>query len=154
MPVKVSDVEKTVFWHRELPPLAAAPLGEHVVEAQSRRVSGGFAHRDELWLQCEEELAANARERLEAEVVRLGGRYAHVLNESIDSKHDLANDEAWLHGRYRYMLYRERCYADRPSCVTSVWVTGGTASRCCRAKPPSSLTDYAARLLSCWRLHA
>jgi hypothetical protein len=100
------DGVKVVYWHRELPPLAAQSAGEHVVEAQSRRVPGGFAHRDELWLTCEADLAASARERLEAEVARLGGRYAHVLGEFIDSRHDMATDEAWLHGRYEFMLYR------------------------------------------------
>jgi hypothetical protein len=38
--------------------------------------------------------------------VRLGGHYAHVLDESIDSRHDGVTSEAWLHGRFTYMLYR------------------------------------------------
>jgi hypothetical protein len=106
MQTNVPAQTKIVYWHRELPPLSATPLGEHVVEAQSGRVPGGFAHRDELWVKCQADLASNARQRLETEVARLGGRYAHVLNESIDSRHDLATDEAWLHGHYEYMLYR------------------------------------------------
>jgi hypothetical protein len=32
--------------------------------------------------------------------------YAHVLDESIDSRHDGATGEAWLQGRFTYMLYR------------------------------------------------
>jgi len=46
-----------VYWHRELPPLDAAALSEHVVEADSVRARA-------------------------------------------------SRDEAWLHGRYTYMLYR------------------------------------------------
>jgi hypothetical protein len=44
--------------------------------------------------------------RLEQEVVRLGGRYAHILSESIDTRRDDVAGEAWLHGRFTYMLYR------------------------------------------------
>lgn len=49
---------------------------------------------------------AQARTRLEQEVVRLGGHFAHVLDESIDSRHDETTGEAWLHGCFTYMLYR------------------------------------------------
>jgi hypothetical protein len=45
-------------------------------------------------------------DRLRDEISRLGGRYAHVLHESIDTRHDAAAGEAWLHGRFTYMLYR------------------------------------------------
>jgi hypothetical protein len=48
----------------------------------------------------------HAADRLEQEVARLGGRCAHVLEEAIDSRHDDATNEAWLHGRFTYMLYR------------------------------------------------
>ena len=34
---------KIVYWHRELPPLDAEPLGEHTVEANSMRVAGSLA---------------------------------------------------------------------------------------------------------------
>jgi hypothetical protein len=96
-----------VFWHRELPPVAADVVDEHVVEAASARVAGTLSHRDELWEQCYQELMAAARERIEQEVDRLGGHYAHVLDESVDSKHDDATGEAWLHGRFTYVLYRD-----------------------------------------------
>jgi hypothetical protein len=36
----------------------------------------------------------------------VSGRYAHILHESIDSKHDDRVNEAWLHGRFAYVLYR------------------------------------------------
>jgi hypothetical protein len=47
-----------------------------------------------------------AQARLEQEVVRLGGNYAHVLDESVDSRHDDVTGESWLHGSFTYMLYR------------------------------------------------
>ena len=46
------------------------------------------------------------RARLEQEVARLDGRFAHVLTESIDSKRDDVANEAWLYGRFTYVLYR------------------------------------------------
>ena len=98
--------EKIIYWHGELPPLAAEVMGEYVVEATSGHVPGTLAHRDELWSRCFEDLMAQVRSRLEQEVLRLGGTCAHVLNESIDSKHDDASGETWLHGWFTYMLYR------------------------------------------------
>jgi hypothetical protein len=74
---------KVVYWHRELPPLDAEPLGEHTVEANSMRVAGGFAHRDDLWDQCYRDLMAQVHLRLDQEVHRLSGDYAHVLEETI-----------------------------------------------------------------------
>ena len=41
--------DPAIFWHRELPPLAADAIGEHVIEASSSRVSSTLARRDELW---------------------------------------------------------------------------------------------------------
>ena len=97
---------KIVYWHRELPPLSAQMMSEHTVEATSGRVPGTIAHRDELWDQCYQDLMAQTRLRLEQEVARLGGHYAHVLDESIDTRHDEATVETWLHGCFTYMLYR------------------------------------------------
>ena len=97
---------KIVYWHRELPPFNAEPMGEHIVEATSRHVPDTLAHRDEIWNHCQDELMANACERLREEIDRLGGRYAHVLDESIDTRHNAATGEAWLQGRFTYMLYR------------------------------------------------
>ena len=96
-----------IYWHRELPPSGAEPMGERTVEATSARVPSTLAHRDELWNRCYEDLMAQARARLEQEVVRLGGNDAHVLNESVDSRHDDTKDESWLHGCFTYMLYRQ-----------------------------------------------
>jgi hypothetical protein len=107
--VKASDDPsegQIVFWHRDLPPSNAELMAEHTVEATSARVAGTLAHRDELWDRCYQELMANTRARLAQEIARLGGHYAHVYEESIDSRHDDAAGEAWLHGRFAYMLYR------------------------------------------------
>ena len=100
------DEDKIVFWHRDLPPLQAELMAEHTLEASSSRVAGILSHRDELWDRCYQELLANTHTRLAQEISRLGGDYAHVHDESIDSRHDEAMGEAWLHGRFSYMLYR------------------------------------------------
>jgi hypothetical protein len=96
---------RVIFWHGDLPPVDAEPMGEHTVEATSRKVPGTLAHQDELWNRCYEDLMSQLRIRLKQEVDRLGGHYAHVLNESVDSRHDAVTREAWLHGRFDYMLY-------------------------------------------------
>jgi len=97
---------KVVYWHRDLPPLEAELMTEHTVEANSSRVPGTLAHRDELWDKCYDELMANAERRLVQEVARLGGHYAHVHDETLNPRHDDAAGEAWLHGVFSYMLYR------------------------------------------------
>jgi hypothetical protein len=97
----------TVYWHRQLPPLDATAIDEHTVEADSSHVPGIFAHRDDrLWGHCEQELLHNVGLRLDQEVHRLGGRCARILDERIEPKFDDVHGEAWLHGRYTYMLYR------------------------------------------------
>jgi hypothetical protein len=99
------DLLKTVFWHRELPPLDAEALGEHTLEAVSVHVPGTLSHRDEVWDRCYTDLMAEVGRRLEQEIARLGGRCVHVLRESIDSRRDDLRGEAWLHGRFDYVLY-------------------------------------------------
>ena len=106
MPTLRAANPTVVYWHRDLPPLAADVMGEYVVEASSGRVSSMLAHRDRLWTRCYAGLMEQAHSRLEQEVARLGGRYAHVLTESIDPHHDAATGEAWLQGRFTYVLYR------------------------------------------------
>ena len=100
------DPSKVVYWHRELPPLDSELVAEHTVDATSSRIAGTIAHRDELWDLCYRDLMRNAEERLTQEVARLGGDCAHVHDETIDSKHDDATGQAWLHGRFSYMLFR------------------------------------------------
>ena len=108
------DPRTIVYWHRDLPPLDAELVAEHVVEASSSRVSGRIAHRDELWNRCYDELMATAEHRLTQEVGRLGGDCAHVYEEIVDPRHDDLTGQGWLHGRFGYMLYRR----PRPTTVT------------------------------------
>jgi hypothetical protein len=98
------DTDRIVYWHQELPPIAADVVGDGEVEASSARVAGTLVNRDHLWEQHRAELAASARTRLEQEVRRRGGRYAHVRSEAIDVKRDEATGETWLHGRFGYVM--------------------------------------------------
>lgn len=95
-----------VYWHRELPPLGADPISDHVLEASSSRVPGTIAHRDDLWHVCYDDLMRQTALRLDQEVARLGGDYAHVVDEIIETRHDDVKGEAWLRGRFKYVLYR------------------------------------------------
>jgi hypothetical protein len=95
-----------IFWHRELPPLDAEMLGEHTLEATSSRVPGTLTQRGEEWDRCHQELMDLARDRFTQEMERLGGDYAHVLDESIEPRHDVRTNESWLRGRFTYVLYR------------------------------------------------
>jgi hypothetical protein len=97
---------KIVYWHRDLPPIDAQPIGEYTVEATSEHIPGTIARRDALWDECQRGLTTEVELRLAQEVVRLGGRCAHVLDERIDTKRDPVKNETWLHGRYTYTLYR------------------------------------------------
>jgi hypothetical protein len=101
-----NNERQVVYWHRELPPLEGEPIAQHTIEANSSRVPGTIAHRQELWDQCYRDLMATAESRLAQEVARLGGDFAHVHDEAIEPKHDDAAGEAWLHGRFGYSLYR------------------------------------------------
>jgi hypothetical protein len=96
-----------VYWHRELPPLTAEAMEEHTLEASSRHVPLAFSRGDEEWGRCYGDLMMQARARLAQEVARLGGHYAHVREEIIFPRHDEAAGEAWLYGRFQYVLYRE-----------------------------------------------
>jgi hypothetical protein len=98
--------KKVVYWHSELPPLDAEARDQHVIEAASLRVANKIENRDELWHRCYGDLMVNAQWRLEQEVARLGGDYAHVLDEVVDSRRDDRTGETWLHGIFTYMLYR------------------------------------------------
>jgi hypothetical protein len=104
----VGNNAKVIYWRQELPPFEAEMIGEYTVEAVSGRVPGTLAHRDELWARCYDDLMRETSSRLEQEIVRLGGDYAHVRDESIESKHDERTGENWLHGRFTYALYRRR----------------------------------------------
>lgn len=103
--------EKTIFWHRELPPRDAEPIGDHTVEATSARVAGTLQQHDGLWDACYQQLMDRAAVRLQQEMHRLGGDYAHVLTEEIEPRHDDRTGEAWMYGRFDYALYRRRLRA-------------------------------------------
>ncbi|MFO7303331.1 MAG: hypothetical protein DIU54_013035 [Acidobacteriota bacterium] len=97
---------KTIYWHRDLPPLDAEAVSEHTIEADSSRVPRRFSRSDDLWDRCYAELMENVERRLLQELQRLGGRYARVHDEKIEPKHNDATGESWLHGRFGYVLYR------------------------------------------------
>jgi hypothetical protein len=97
---------RRIYWHRELPPLDATMIAEDELEAVSFRVPGPMKHRDELWQDCYRDLMRETVSRLGQEVARHHGRYAHVLKESIDSRHDDATGQRWLHGRFRFTVLR------------------------------------------------
>lgn len=96
-----------IYTRREYPPLSAEVFGADTIEVTSRRVQGGLSHRDDAWVLCYEDLIDRLRTRLEQEVVRRDGDYAHVRDEVIEVRHDEGKGEAWLYGRFQYVLYRE-----------------------------------------------
>jgi hypothetical protein len=106
MMTSYDETAPVVYWHRQLPPLRAEAVDEHTIEANSIRVPWTVADHDELWDRCRVDLAARVSYRVEQEVARLGGRFAHVLGERIDTKRDQVTGDVWLSGRYTYMLYR------------------------------------------------
>jgi hypothetical protein len=109
-------MQKMVFWHREVPPRDAEAVGDHTIEATSARVPGTLQHRDDLWDHCYQELMDRARVRLEQEIARLGGHYAHVLTEEIEPRHDDRSGEAWMYGRFDFELYRRNSHrVNKPS---------------------------------------
>ena len=109
-------VERVTYWHRDLPPIDAEIIGEHTLEAASRHVPGTLSHRDDLWRTCYDDLMKQAEIRVAQEVARLSGHYAHVFDEAIDVRRDEVKNEAWLRGRFSYLLYQRRsCLAaDKP----------------------------------------
>jgi hypothetical protein len=113
---RTAQLAKKIYWHRELPPLSAELISEHTVEADSGRVAATLTHRDELWGRCYAELMARAEERLIQEIGRLEGDYAHIHDEAITPKHDAVTGTSWLHGRFAYVLYRERAGHDGTGC--------------------------------------
>ena len=107
MSTSANTEPQILYWHRDLPPLSAEAIGEHMLEATSRRVTARFSHADEEWNRSYEDLMTQVRSRMTQEVARLGGHYAHVGEEVITPQHDDAVGEAWLYGRFKYVLYRE-----------------------------------------------
>jgi hypothetical protein len=81
-------------------------LDEHVLEARSDRVPASIERDGDLWDRRHAMLIEHATARLGQEVARLGGHYAHVLDEHIESRRDDLSNESWLQGRFDYVLYR------------------------------------------------
>jgi hypothetical protein len=105
-PTERATASQQIYWHRELPPPDAQPMGDHVVEATSGRVPGTLAHRDDMWDHCYRELMARTTERLGQEIARLDGDCARVLGEHVEPRRDERTGEAWMYGRFEYELYR------------------------------------------------
>jgi len=99
---------RVVYWHRELPPREAEPIGAHTIEATSDRLPGPLGNRGEVWNRCYRQMMNRIDGRLRQEITRLGGNYAHVLGETIEPRYDDATGEAWMYGRFDYELYRAR----------------------------------------------
>ncbi len=97
--------DKRIYWHKELPPLGAPSMGEHWITATSDPVEYHYAHRTELWSQCVASLGKNLESRLRAEIERLGGHHAHVLEEHIVPRIDHVDGTYRLEGRYDYVLF-------------------------------------------------
>jgi hypothetical protein len=104
----IEQASKAVYWHRELPPRDAEPIGNHTIEATSGRVPQTLEYREKMWDRCYRELMDRTRLRLAQEILRLGGDYAHVVKEEIAPRHDDRTCEAWMYGRFDYELYRRR----------------------------------------------
>jgi hypothetical protein len=108
---RTERTSRIVYWHRELPPRNAEPIGSHTIEATSDRVPGTLARRDDIWDCCYHQLMDRAACRLEQEVLRLGGDCARVRGETLEPRHDNRTGEAWIYGRFDYELYRASAHA-------------------------------------------
>jgi hypothetical protein len=107
----IAQTSKVVYWHRDLPPRDAEPVGGHTIEAVSDRVPGTLARRDDIWDRCYRQLMDRARLRLGQEVLRLGGDCAHVRGETLEPRRDDSTGEAWIYGRFDYELYCRQAHA-------------------------------------------
>ena len=95
-----------IYAHRELPPIDEEIAGEQVVEAASDPIPYVWTERDALWQRCHDSLMRRAHERIEQEVIRLGGSSAHLLEEIIEPKIDHATEQYQLVGRFAFVMYR------------------------------------------------
>jgi hypothetical protein len=102
----IRQASTAVYWHRELPPRDAEPIGDHTIEATSDRIPRTLARRDDVWDRWYRQVMDRVDRGLGQEIVRLGGDYAHVLGETIEPRHDDGTGEAWIHGWFDYELYR------------------------------------------------
>ena len=56
-----SEVTKVIYWRRDLPPLEAEQIGDHVVEADSRHVKEDLSERGTLWDQRHDDVIGASR---------------------------------------------------------------------------------------------
>jgi hypothetical protein len=112
MPTR-DDIEQ-IYWHRNLPPADAELVGEHVLEATSDHVQGVLDHHGDEWAACYENLMEHAQHRLVDEIQRLGGSGAHVFRETIEERRNDALGEAWLYGRFTYILFKRKAQSNAP----------------------------------------
>jgi len=80
--------------------------GTYEVEAESPRIDYDLTHRSELWKQSYPPLLEAAERRATQELVRLGGSCAHIIDEQIVAKIDDTTGTFWLHGGFRFVMYR------------------------------------------------
>jgi hypothetical protein len=104
--VTTAIAHQVIYWRRDLPPLSEVVEGTHEVEADSPKIHNDLTRRPELWKQCYAPLLEAAERRATQELARLGGSCAHMLDEQIVAKLDDATGEFWLHGRFRFVMYR------------------------------------------------
>ena len=133
---------KQIYWHQELPALDAEAIGEHVIEATSRRVPGTLAHRDELWHECYKDLMERACHRIAQKVHRQGGTCAHVLEESVETKHDGATGEAWLRGSFRCVVYRQPNRVKKVRQPVESTCISGVESQLLNSRIPAIVTKF------------
>lgn len=104
----IEATTQVVYWHRQLPPRDADPIGSHTIEVTSDRIPGMLTRRDVAWDRCYRQLMDRIDWRIGQEIARLGGDYAHVRGETLEPRHDDSTGEAWMYGRFDYELYRAR----------------------------------------------
>jgi hypothetical protein len=77
--LKLAAKPKVLYWHEELPPLDGEVIPENMIEAVSVHVHGAIEPHGELWRRCYDTLMQHTEFRLEQEIARLGGHYAHAV---------------------------------------------------------------------------
>ena len=82
------------------------PNPDDIAEARARVTE--YLASAGAWDRCYRQLMERIDGRIEQEIDRLGGDYAHVLGETIKPRHDDSTGEAWMYGRFDYELYRAR----------------------------------------------
>src|SRR5262245_8818628 len=98
---------KTLYWHRELPPVDAEIVGEHTVEASSGRVPGTISHREALCDHRYQALTPQNRRRTAQESARLAKDCARIIGASRAARNDDYRSEAWLCGRFTHALVQK-----------------------------------------------